>query len=163
MILDEAEQVDADEDASQGMPSAPCAASRRSSWAAGTGARRGRVRGAAPRRCCTETLARAAQPTPCPTSGLTGAERPTGGARGQGRELAARRRGRRNQTDPDSRLMRAPSGWVQGYNAQVAVDDGQLEAGRRQRARRGPLEAWELHRELRIASRRYTAWLSDRG
>ncbi len=67
-----------------------------------------------------------AQATPRPTSGLMGAERAAGGARGQGRELAARRRGRRNKTDPDSRLMRAPSGWVQGYNAQVAVDESHL-------------------------------------
>ncbi len=73
---------------------------------------------------------RAATPTPTPpprpTSGPTGPERPAGGARGQGRELTERRRGRRNKTDPDSRLMRAPSGWVQGYNAQVAVDESHL-------------------------------------
>jgi Transposase DDE domain len=32
----------------------------------------------------------------------------------------------RNLTDPDSRLMPSRSGWVQGYNAQLAVTDDQL-------------------------------------
>jgi len=29
-----------------------------------------------------------------------------------------------NVTDPDSQIMKAPGGWVQGYNAQAAVNDG---------------------------------------
>lgn len=33
---------------------------------------------------------------------------------------------RRNLTDPDSRLMKSPSGWVQGYNAQLVVSDDQI-------------------------------------
>lgn len=41
----------------------------------------------------------------------------------RGRELAAARRGKPNLTDPDSRVMRARRGWIQGYNAQVAVAD----------------------------------------
>ena len=82
-----------------------------------------------------DAAAEALTPTPAPTSrptprplqgGLIGAERPAGGLGGQGRALAARRRGRRNLTDPESRLMRAPQGWVQGYNAQVAVDESHL-------------------------------------
>jgi transposase len=83
-----------------------------------------------------ETLTPTPTPTPAQAStsppsrplegGLIGAERPMGGIAGQGRALAARRRGRRNLTDPESRLMRAPQGYVQGYNAQVAVDESHL-------------------------------------
>lgn len=32
----------------------------------------------------------------------------------------------RNISDPDSRLMKTPQGWVQGYNCQLAVADDQL-------------------------------------
>jgi transposase len=46
--------------------------------------------------------------------------------RRRGRRLAERRRGRVNATDPDSALMRGPSGWVQGYNAQLAVSESHL-------------------------------------
>jgi Transposase DDE domain len=46
--------------------------------------------------------------------------------RRRGRRLAERRRGRVNATDPDSRLMRGPSGWVQGYNAQLAFSESHL-------------------------------------
>lgn len=31
-----------------------------------------------------------------------------------------------NVTDPDSRIMKTASGWVQGYNAQAAVNDNQI-------------------------------------
>ena len=31
-----------------------------------------------------------------------------------------------NATDPDSRVMKAFRGWVQGYNAQTAVNDKQI-------------------------------------
>ena len=31
-----------------------------------------------------------------------------------------------NTTDPESRMMKTPSGWVQGYNAQAAVNDNQV-------------------------------------
>lgn len=31
-----------------------------------------------------------------------------------------------NVTDPDSRIMKTPGGWLQGYNAQAAVNDGHL-------------------------------------
>ena len=54
-----------------------------------------------------------------------GVERPRG-ARERGRELAQRRRGRRNRTDPDSRVMRTRTGWIQGYNAQVAVAESHV-------------------------------------
>jgi transposase len=39
---------------------------------------------------------------------------------------AASRRGKRNRTDPDSRIQRTRSGFIQGYNAQVAVDESHL-------------------------------------
>jgi transposase len=44
----------------------------------------------------------------------------------RGRLRAERRRGRPNLTDPQSRVMRDSHGWVQGYNAQVAVGDSHL-------------------------------------
>ncbi|MCA1698141.1 MAG: transposase [Actinobacteria bacterium] len=44
----------------------------------------------------------------------------------KGRQLAAERKGSHNLTDPDSRVMKARRGWVQGYNAQVAVDDNHV-------------------------------------
>jgi transposase len=31
-----------------------------------------------------------------------------------------------NVTDPDSRIMKTPGGWLQGYNAQAAVNDAQV-------------------------------------
>ena len=55
-----------------------------------------------------------------------------GGGRGRGR---ARRRGEAgpkaqyNFTDPESRIMKGPDGFVQAYNAQVAVDELQLIVG----------------------------------
>jgi len=117
-ILDQAERVDAAEEALEG------------------DAERA-LRGLAPERlgdaggraaqldAAADLLARPISPTR-PRSALTSAERLAGGARAQGRELAARRRQRHNQTDPESRLMRSPSGWIQGYNAQVAVDESHL-------------------------------------
>lgn len=42
-------------------------------------------------------------------------------AKAQGCSLANGRRGKRNRTDPDSRILRTRSGFIQGYNAQVAV------------------------------------------
>jgi Transposase DDE domain len=33
---------------------------------------------------------------------------------------------RRNLTDPDSRILKTRTGWVQGYNAQLAVTDDQI-------------------------------------
>ena len=36
-----------------------------------------------------------------------------------------------NFTDPDSRIMKSPDGFVQGYNVQVAVDELQLIVGQR--------------------------------
>lgn len=34
--------------------------------------------------------------------------------------------GQVNTTDPDSRVMKAFRGWVQGYNAQTAVNENQI-------------------------------------
>lgn len=44
----------------------------------------------------------------------------------RGRRLAAERKGSQNLTDPDSRVMKARRGFVQGYNAQVAVDENHV-------------------------------------
>ena len=44
----------------------------------------------------------------------------------RGRRLKEARRRGRNLTDPDSRMMRGNAGWVQGYNAQMAVSDDHL-------------------------------------
>lgn len=44
----------------------------------------------------------------------------------KGRRLAAERKRSQNRTDPDSRVMKARRGWVQGYNAQVAVDENHV-------------------------------------
>jgi transposase len=42
-------------------------------------------------------------------------------AKARGRSLANERRSKRNRTDPDSRILRTRTGFIQGYNAQVAV------------------------------------------
>ena len=68
---------------------------------------------------------------------LTDDERPTPRAappelprpksnKAKGRQLAAERKASQNLTDPDSRVMKARRGWVQGYNAQVAVDENHV-------------------------------------
>ena len=60
------------------------------------------------------------------------ASEPAGARRGgesnkaKGRRLAAGRKRGPNLTDPDSRVMKARQGFVQGYNAQVAVSDDHL-------------------------------------
>jgi transposase len=41
-------------------------------------------------------------------------------------ELAETPAGKINTTDPDSRLMKVTGGYVQGYNAQAAVNEGQI-------------------------------------
>jgi transposase len=47
-------------------------------------------------------------------------------AKARGRTLASARRGRRNRTDPDSRVLRTRGGFIQGYNAQVAVGESHV-------------------------------------
>lgn len=47
-------------------------------------------------------------------------------ARARGRALASARRGKRNRTDPESRILRTRSGFIQGYNAQVAVGESHV-------------------------------------
>ena len=47
-------------------------------------------------------------------------------AKARGRQLASARRGKRNRTDPDSRILRTRNGFIQGYNAQVAVCESHL-------------------------------------
>ena len=47
-------------------------------------------------------------------------------AKARGRAVAGARRGKRNRTDPDSRILRMRTGFIQGYNAQVAVGESHL-------------------------------------
>jgi transposase len=48
-------------------------------------------------------------------------------ARPPAADAAAPRAPRRaNKTDPESRMMLSPRGWIQGYNAQLAVDESHL-------------------------------------
>ena len=41
-------------------------------------------------------------------------------------EPPAEPEGTLNLTDPDSRLLKATRGWIQGYNAQAAVNEHQI-------------------------------------
>jgi hypothetical protein len=47
-------------------------------------------------------------------------------AKARGRARGSDRRGQRNRTDPDSRILRTRTGFIQGYNAQVAVDESHV-------------------------------------
>ena len=47
-------------------------------------------------------------------------------AKARGRALASTRRGKRDRTDPDSRVLCTRSGFIQGYNAQVAVGESHV-------------------------------------
>ena len=40
--------------------------------------------------------------------------------------LASEPAGKINVSDPDSRNLKSPRGWVQGYTAQAVVDEGQI-------------------------------------
>ena len=71
-----------------------------------------------------ERLADAPAAAPQRPAGET-SERPAT-ADERGRALASARRGKRNRTDPDSRILRTRGGFLQGYNAQVAVDESHL-------------------------------------
>jgi transposase len=72
-----------------------------------------------------QRLAKAPPPAPETDTAEEGPERPeTAKARGQA--LASARRGKRNRTDPDSRILRTHSGFIQGYTAQVAVGESHL-------------------------------------
>jgi transposase len=81
-------------------------------------ARRERFDAAAERLAARQATA-AAEP-------VTDSERQATTADQRGRALAKARRGKRNRTDPDSRILRTRGGFVQGYNAQVAVDESHL-------------------------------------
>jgi transposase len=69
---------------------------------------------------------------PAPTATGTRSERRAGGPRGpepgaaRARRPGEPRRGRLNATDPDSRIMRGPGGFLQGYNAQLAVAESHV-------------------------------------
>lgn len=76
-----------------------------------------------------EAAARLAeQPQPQPEDALAGEgpQRKPQTARARGRALASARRGKRNRTDPESRILRTRSGFIQGYNAQVAVGESHV-------------------------------------
>jgi transposase len=70
-----------------------------------------------------ERLAEGAPSAPSPPAEAS-SEPPTADQRG--RALANARRGKRNRTDPESRILRTRGGFLQGYNAQVAVDESHL-------------------------------------
>jgi transposase len=59
-----------------------------------------------------------------PTDGAQ--QRPPETTKARGRTLASARRGKRNRTDPDSRILRTRAGFIQGYNAQVAVGEAHV-------------------------------------
>jgi transposase len=60
-------------------------------------------------------------------------ERPAGqrvgGRPPRRRDMSGPPPGRKNITDPDSRSVRTPRGFIQGYNAHLAVGDGQVVLG----------------------------------
>jgi transposase len=117
-LLAEAEAVDADEDAL----AAEEQAARRGLLPAGFASeeeRRARLDAAAKR------LAKARQPVAEAPAGEEGRQQPKS-AKARGRALASARRGKRNRTDPDSRILRTRAGFIQGYNAQVAVGESHV-------------------------------------
>ena len=75
----------------------------------------------------SEAAARlAAQPQPEDALASERPQRKPQTARARGRALASARRGKRNRTDPESRILRTRSGFIQGYNAQVAVGESHV-------------------------------------
>ena len=60
---------------------------------------------------------------PAPHGGLAPAPAPKASALHQPPEIPG---GRVNVTDPDSKLLKTTEGFVQGYNAQAVVDEGQI-------------------------------------
>jgi transposase len=63
---------------------------------------------------------------PGPDARLARAEARLEQARRSAAEAPAPKGAQANTTDPQSRIMKSASGWVQGYNAQAAVDPDQL-------------------------------------
>ena len=117
-LLAEAEAADAREDAL----AAEEQAARRGLLPAGFTSeeeRRARLDAAAKR------LAKARQPAAEAPAAEEGQQQPET-AKIRGRALASARRGKRNRTDPDSRILRTRAGFIQGYNAQVAVGESHV-------------------------------------
>ncbi len=117
-LLAEAEAEDAREDAL----AAEEQAARRGLLPAGFASeeeRRARLDAAAKR------LAKARQPAAEAPAAEDGQQQPET-AKARGRALASVRRGKRNRTDPDSRILRTRAGFIQGYNAQVAVGESHV-------------------------------------
>src|SRR5207247_1242047 len=117
-LLAEAEAADAREDAL----AAEEQAARRGLLPAGFTSeeeRRARLDAAAKR------LAKARQPAAEAPAAEEGQQQPET-AKVRGRALASARRGKRNRTDPDSRILRTRAGFIQGYNAQVAVGESHV-------------------------------------
>jgi transposase len=125
--LERAEAADAEEDARHG-------ADRRGDempgWVADKARRRARIRAA---KAALEAEAAAPPPPPDDESGPG----PSSGMQRQGRPLRAEDggppdRAQRNFTAPDSRIQPTRDGFVQGYNAQAAVDaDSQVIVAQR--------------------------------
>jgi len=70
-------------------------------------------------------LAKARQPAAEAPAADDGEQQPET-AKARGRAAASARLGRRNRTDPDSRILRTRGGFIQGYNAQVAVGESHV-------------------------------------
>jgi transposase len=122
-LLAEAERTDADEDA---LPAEQQMALR------------GRAGGSARQRTALRDAAAALEEQPAPErTGEDGRQEPAAptqasrpGRRERGRALAERRRTSVNATDPESRMIRGPGGgFMQGYNAQVAVAESYVVVG----------------------------------
>jgi transposase len=74
-----------------------------------------------------ERLARAAEGVTDPAAVDEERQQPTRVTAGEHAPApAGRGRRKRNRTDPDSRIQRTRSGFIQGYNAQLAVDESHL-------------------------------------
>ncbi|MCL4286173.1 MAG: IS1182 family transposase [Thermoleophilia bacterium] len=72
----------------------------------------------------SEASSSAGEPVKATSPRTEGSEAETN--KGRGRRAAKSRSGSINLTDPDSRVMKTRGGYVQGYNAQVAVADDHL-------------------------------------
>jgi transposase len=115
--LEEAERVDAAEDAELGA----ARGDEMPPWAADKQQRLAKIRQA---KAALEAEAQAAVPVaeddgarPGPSSGMMAKGRPKRAADGGPPDQA-----QRNFTDPDSRILKTRDGFVQGYNGQIAVD-----------------------------------------
>ncbi len=107
-LLEEAERVDAEEDArygrNRGGDELPAELQRREATAA------------------TDSRGQACPGSQGPARSRGGSEE--AGRRGQPAEVKPEEKDQYNFTDPESRMLKGPDGFLQGYNAQIAVEPG---------------------------------------